>query len=71
VLDRVLEQLVEDGRSVDQVVAGGFERGLVRRVANMVQNSEYKRRQMPPGLIVTRKAFGPGRRYPIAQRYRA
>jgi hypothetical protein len=36
-----------------------------------VQRSEYKRRQMPPGLIVTRKAFGPGRRYPIAQRYRA
>jgi NAD+ synthetase len=69
-LDRVLEQLVEDGRSVDQVISAGFERGLVRRIASMVQRSEYKRRQMPPGLIVTRKAFGPGRRYPIAHRYR-
>jgi len=70
-LDPVLERLVEGGESTDQVVAAGFERELVERVAAMVQQSEYKRRQMPPGLIVTRKAFGPGRRYPIAQRYRA
>jgi NAD+ synthetase len=71
VLDRVLELLIEDGQSSAQVVAAGFERALVERVASMVHKNEYKRRQMPPGLIVTRKAFGPGRRYPIAQRYRS
>jgi NAD+ synthetase len=70
-LDRVLEQLVEEGCSTEEVIAQGFERAVVERVASLVQRSEYKRRQMPPGLIVTRKAFGPGRRYPIAQRYRA
>jgi NAD+ synthase (glutamine-hydrolysing) len=69
-LDPVLERLVEDGQSSEQVIAQGFDRALVERVAGMVQRNEYKRRQMPPGLIVTRKAFGPGRRYPIAQRYR-
>jgi NAD+ synthase (glutamine-hydrolysing) len=70
-LDPVLERLIEDGESSEQVIAAGFERALVERVAAMVQRNEYKRRQMPPGLIITRKAFGPGRRYPIAQRYRA
>lgn len=69
-LDPVLERLIEDGESVAQIVAAGFDRAMVERVAAMVYRNEYKRRQMPPGLIVTRKAFGPGRRYPIAQRYR-
>jgi len=70
VLDAVLERLVENGESTETVIAAGFERATVERVAGMVWRNEYKRRQMPPGLIVTRKAFGPGRRYPIAQRYR-
>jgi NAD+ synthetase len=70
VLDPILERLVEQGDSPEQVVAAGFERAIVERVATMVQRNEYKRRQMPPGLIITSKAFGPGRRYPIAQRYR-
>jgi NAD+ synthetase len=69
VLDPILEHLIEDGMSVAQVAQRGFDRELVERIARMVRNNEYKRRQMPPGLIVTRKAFGPGRRYPIAQRY--
>jgi NH3-dependent NAD+ synthetase len=69
VLDPVLECLVEDGESVEQVIARGYDRAMVERIAAMVQRNEYKRRQMPPGLIVTSKAFGPGRRYPIAQRY--
>jgi NAD+ synthase (glutamine-hydrolysing) len=71
VLDPVLERLIEDGESAEQVIAAGFERAIVERVATMVRNNEYKRRQMPPGLIVTSKAFGPGRRYPIAQRYKS
>jgi NAD+ synthetase len=70
VLDPILERLIEDGQSVEQIVAAGFERATVERIASMVMRNEYKRRQMPPGLIVTRKAFGPGRRYPIAQRYK-
>ena len=70
VLDRVLELLIEDGRSREQVIAAGFDAALVHRISGMVHRNEYKRRQMPPGLIVTRKAFGPGRRYPIAHRYR-
>jgi len=70
VLDPILERLIEDGQSVEQIAAAGFERATVERIASMVVRNEYKRRQMPPGLIVTRKAFGPGRRYPIAQRYR-
>jgi NAD+ synthetase len=70
VLDALLERLVERGESSAQVIAAGFAPELVQRVATMVARNEYKRRQMPPGLIVTRKAFGPGRRYPIAQRYK-
>ena len=70
VLDRVLELLIEDGCATEEVIAAGFDRAVVDRVARMVRHTEYKRRQMPPGLIVTRKAFGPGRRYPIAQGYR-
>src|SRR5687767_8819855 len=61
VLDPILERLIEDGESAEQVVAAGYERATVERIASMVVRNEYKRRQMPPGLIVTRKAFGPGR----------
>ena len=70
VLDALLERLVERGQSAREVIAAGFDPPLVERIAGMVARNEYKRRQMPPGLIVTRKAFGPGRRVPIAQRYR-
>ncbi|MDH5672536.1 MAG: NAD+ synthase [Myxococcales bacterium] len=66
-LDAVLERLVEGAQSVEQVVAAGYERAMVERIAAMVRGNEYKRRQMPPGLIITSKAFGPGRRMPIAQ----
>jgi NAD+ synthase (glutamine-hydrolysing) len=69
VLDAILERYVEDQCAVDDIVAAGFDDATVRRVVRMVRTNEYKRRQMPPGLIVTKKAFGPGRRYPIAQRY--
>jgi NAD+ synthetase len=70
VLDAILEPLVEQGQAVATLIEQGFDPETVQRVARMVRNSEYKRRQMPPGLIVTSKAFGPGRRFPIAQRYR-
>jgi NH3-dependent NAD+ synthetase len=61
---------VEQGQCQADVIAAGFDAALVTRIASMVVATEYKRRQMPPGLIVTQKAFGPGRRYPIAQKYR-
>ena len=66
VLDAIIEKLVEERRSVEETVASGLDRATVERVARLIQMSEYKRRQMAPGLIVTRKAFGPGRRYPLA-----
>jgi NAD+ synthase (glutamine-hydrolysing) len=69
-LDAILHRLVEKGESPAEVIAGGLEASAVRQVAALVVASEHKRRQMPPALIVTDKAFGPGRRYPIAQRYR-
>jgi NAD+ synthetase len=69
VLDPILELYVEDGCAIDDIVARGHDEATVRRIVRMVRINEYKRRQMPPGLIVTKKAFGPGRRYPIAQRY--
>jgi len=70
VLDAILERLVERGTPVSDIVAEGYDADVVQRIAGLVRTSEYKRRQMPPGLIVTSKAFGPGRRMPIAQRYR-
>ncbi len=68
-LDAVLEQYVEDGRTAEEIIVKGHDETMVRRVIAMVCKNEYKRRQMPPGLIITRKAFGPGRRMPIAQRW--
>lgn len=69
VLDAILERHVERGLAADDIVAEGFERAVVERVVRMVRAAEYKRRQMPPGLILTAKAFAVGRRFPIAQRY--
>lgn len=69
VLDAILVQLVEDQRSTREIVEAGFDPAVVARVARMVKLAEFKRRQMPPGLIVSGKAFGPGRRVPIAQRW--
>ena len=69
VLDAILAQLVEEQRAPEEIVASGFDELTVKRICRLVRISEHKRRQMPPGLIVTHKAFGPGRRIPIAQRY--
>ena len=71
ILDPILEQYVEDDRSVEEIVAMGFDDATVARVAQMVDRNEYKRRQAPPGVKITPKAFGRDRRLPIANRYRA
>ena len=69
VLDAVLERYVQDWLEVDAIVADGYDRALVERIVKLVDRAEHKRRQMPVGLRVTAKAFGPGRRLPIAQRW--
>jgi NAD+ synthase (glutamine-hydrolysing) len=69
-LDAILHGYVEDDRSVEELVAAGFDRATVERVARLVILNEYKRRQAAPGLKITSKAFGFGRRMPMAQKYR-
>jgi NAD+ synthase (glutamine-hydrolysing) len=70
VLDAILERYVVEAQSVEDIVRAGYDPGIVSRVARLIDASEYKRRQAAPGLKVTSKAFGVGRRIPIAQRYR-
>jgi len=69
ILDAILEGLIEDEASVAQLVAKGFDEALVRRVWRMLDRSEYKRRQAPPGVKLTRRAFGRERRYPITNAF--
>jgi NAD+ synthase (glutamine-hydrolysing) len=70
VLDAILEAYVVDGRSAADIIATGFDEATVKRVVRLIDLNEYKRRQAAPGLKVTSKAFGVGRRIPIAQPYR-
>ncbi|MBN1497598.1 MAG: NAD+ synthase [Spirochaetes bacterium] len=70
VLDRILDLYIEDRLSAGDIVARGFPGDLVRKVLHTVNINEYKRRQAAPGIKVTAKAFGAGRRIPIAQRFR-
>ena len=58
VLDPILEQYVELDRSIAQIVAEGYDEATVRRVAALVDRNEYKRRQAPPGVRITHRAFG-------------
>ncbi|MBN1400632.1 MAG: NAD+ synthase [Anaerolineae bacterium] len=69
ILDAILQYYVEEGWSVEQIAAEGYEEATVRWVVRTVNRNEYKRRQAAPGLRVTTKAFGVGRRMPIAARY--
>jgi NAD+ synthetase len=69
VLDAILERYVEQEKSADEIVSDGFDSATVRRVIRLVGLNEYKRKQAAPGLKVTSRAFGFGRRMPIAQRY--
>jgi NAD+ synthase len=71
VLDAILEGLIEDEMSAGQIAAKGHDPALVERVWRMVDRAEYKRRQAPPGVKITARAFGRDRRYPITNRFRA
>jgi NAD+ synthase (glutamine-hydrolysing) len=64
-LDQILERYVEEDQSVTEIVAAGFDESTVVRVIRMVDRNEYKRRQAPPGIKITRRAYGRDRRYPL------
>jgi NAD+ synthetase len=70
VLDAILEAYVVHLRSPAEIIHSGLDEATVKRVIRLIDANEYKRRQAAPGLKVTSKAFGVGRRIPIAQRYR-
>jgi len=71
VLDRILEAYVEQNRPVAEIVALGVDRETAREVVRLIDLNEYKRRQAAPGIRITSKAFGVGRRFPIAADYSA
>jgi NAD+ synthase (glutamine-hydrolysing) len=69
-LDRVLEAYVEEDRSLEELSADGFDPDVVERAVALIDRAEYKRRQAPPGVRLTPKAFGRDRRTPITNRWR-
>jgi NAD+ synthase/NAD+ synthase (glutamine-hydrolysing) len=71
VLDPILEAYIEKGMEPAQIVKLGFDGSVVRDVTRRVMLNEYKRRQAAPGLKITPKAFGEGRRYPIAHKFKS
>jgi NAD+ synthase len=71
ILDGILECLIEQEMTVEQIIAKGFERATVLKVWRLLDLAEYKRRQAPPGVKITRRAFGRDRRYPITNGFKA
>ena len=71
VLDPILEAFIEEDLSVDQIAARGFDRSTVGRILDLVRRNEYKRRQAPPGVRVSGRAFGRDWRYPITNGYQS
>lgn len=70
VLDPIIEAYVEDDKTANQLIEEGFDPQLVHRIVRLIDSSEYKRRQFPPGVRITTKAFGKDRRLPIVNGYR-
>jgi NAD+ synthase (glutamine-hydrolysing) len=70
VLDPILERYVEQDQSAEEIIAAGFKREDVERAIRLVDRNEYKRRQSPPCIRITPRAFGRDRRYPITSGYR-
>jgi len=69
-LDPILKAYIEEDKYLEEIADSGFDSGAVRKVLAMVDKSEYKRRQSPPGIKITPKAFGRDRRMPITNKYR-
>lgn len=70
VLDRILELYLNQSQSIDNIVSAGFDQEMVRKVVKMIKQSEYKRRQSPPGLRIEHKSFGRDWRYPITSGFK-
>jgi NAD+ synthase (glutamine-hydrolysing) len=70
-LDPILKAYIEDFKSYEEIISLGFESEWARKVIKMVDRSEYKRRQGPPGIKITPMAFGRDRRFPITNKYRS
>ncbi|MGC8805063.1 MAG: NAD+ synthase, partial [Candidatus Ratteibacteria bacterium] len=68
-LDKILKMYVEDNKSITSIIKSGFEETMVRKIVRMVDKSEYKRRQAPPGIKITPRSFGKDRRMPITNKY--
>lgn len=71
ILDAILELFIESDLSVDEIALRGYDRATVGRVLQMVKRNEYKRRQAPPGVRVSNRAFGRDWRYPITSGYKS
>ena len=71
ILDAILERYMEEDHGVEQIIAEGFERAVVERVARLIRINEYKRRQAPVGIRVTHRSFGKDWRYPITGKFRS
>ena len=69
-LDAVVQQYVEQNRSIEEIVQAGYPRPDVERIVHLIHVNEYKRRQAPPGVRITRRAFGKDWRFPIASTFR-
>ncbi len=65
ILDAILERYIEQDQSVYDIVAAGYDEATVRKVARLITQNEYKRRQAAPGVRISERAFGKDRRYPI------
>jgi NAD+ synthase (glutamine-hydrolysing) len=68
-MDGILRLYVEEQRSMREIIDQGYDETLARRIVGLVDRNEYKRRQAPPGLKITGKAFGTGRQLPIVQKF--
>jgi NAD+ synthase (glutamine-hydrolysing) len=71
VLDPILKAYVEDDKSFDEIMKMGCDLECAQKVVQMVDLSEYKRRQAPPGIKITPRAFGKDRRFPITNKYKS
>ena len=68
-MDPILKAYVEEDKDLKSIIQEGFDKETVAKVLNMVDKSEYKRRQSPPGIKITPRAFGRDRRMPITNKY--
>jgi NAD+ synthase (glutamine-hydrolysing) len=71
ILDGILSRYMENDEGVEDIVAAGYDRATVERVAKLIRVTEYKRRQSPIGIRVTHRGFGKDWRYPITDKFRA